>query len=54
MLRIALAGLVLQKIISLEEAEWIDDDLGIKSVPETVQGVIEEIELARERYAVKK
>lgn len=50
MLRIALAGLVLQKVLSLEEAEYIDKKLSLSTVPSTVKEIIEEIKKTKRKF----
>jgi len=44
MLRVTLAGLVLQGVLTVEEAEFIDEYLSHFVVPETVKEVVETID----------
>jgi len=50
MLKIILAGLVINKIYTLQEAEYISSVLGDKPIPKTVKEVIKEIERVRKEY----
>lgn len=53
MLQIALAGLVINKVMSLEEAEFVNEWLKRQSVPTTVKGVLDEIAEIRKKYNKK-
>lgn len=47
MLQIALAGLVLNKVLTLKQAEKINDRLKHNKVPDTVKECVEEIKKVR-------
>lgn len=49
-LKIALAGLVLNKVITLEVAEKVDRELGNQIVPTTVMETVDEIKKAISKY----
>lgn len=53
MLTVVLAGLVLQKVMTLEEAEFVREKLGNKPVPPTIKEAVEAIESLLKEFRKK-
>lgn len=54
MLKIVLAGLVINGTLTIEEAEYIREKLGYNRAPSTVKGVVEAIQKTREQFLKEK